>query len=196
MSSLLYSPTEAANNYPASDLFLRHRLQVMEELWETVLRTECGQEMVDLLRQLRDLCSPEGQATQDQATEVFKLIEQLSINEAIRAARAFALYFQLINIIEQDYEQRQQMTKYEVEPTKSVEETLPTIHQDNVEGLPVNSGLGADLLTKSWRNSTSNKQRGTFAALFPELFKLNVPPQQIQRLITQLDVQLVFSTLR
>ncbi|BAZ14846.1 phosphoenolpyruvate carboxylase [Calothrix sp. NIES-4071] len=193
MSSVLYSSTEAANNYPASDLFLRHRLQVMEELWETVLRQECGQEMVDLLRQLRDLCSPEGQATQDQATEVFKLIEQLSINEAIRAARAFALYFQLINIIEQDYEQRQQMTRYEVEPTESVEDTLPTIVQDNVEGLPVNSGLGADLLTKSWRTSASNKQRGTFAALFPELFKLNVPPQQIQRLITQLDVQLVFT---
>jgi phosphoenolpyruvate carboxylase len=194
MSSLLYSSTEAANNYPASDLFLRHRLQVMEELWETVLRQECGQEMVDLLRQLRDLCSPEGQATQDQATEVFKLIEQLSINEAIRAARAFALYFQLINIIEQDYEQRQQMTRYEVEPSGEVEETLPSIvHQDNVEGLPVNSGLGADLLTKSWRNSGSNRPRGTFAALFPELFKLNVPPQLIQRLITQLDVQLVFT---
>ncbi|OKH43114.1 phosphoenolpyruvate carboxylase [Calothrix sp. HK-06] len=194
MSSLLYSSTEAANNYPASDLFLRHRLQVMEELWETVLRQECGQETVDLLRQLRDLCSPEGQATQDQATEVFKLIEQLSINEAIRAARAFALYFQLINIIEQDYEQRQQMTKYEVEPTAEVEDTLPTmVHQDNVEGLPVNSGLGADLLTKSWRNSASNRQRGTFAALFPDLFKLNVPPQLIQRLITQLDVQLVFT---
>ncbi|MDB9483393.1 phosphoenolpyruvate carboxylase, partial [Dolichospermum circinale CS-537/05] len=39
-----------------SELFLRHRLQVVEELWETVLRQECGQEMVDLLRQLRNLC--------------------------------------------------------------------------------------------------------------------------------------------
>jgi phosphoenolpyruvate carboxylase len=49
------------------ELFLRHRLQVVEELWETVLRQECGQEMVDLLRQLRDLCSPEGPARNDQA---------------------------------------------------------------------------------------------------------------------------------
>jgi phosphoenolpyruvate carboxylase len=193
MSSLLYSSTQAVNNYPASDLFLRHRLQVMEELWKTVLRQECGQEMVDLLGQLRDLCSPEGQATKDQATEVFRLIEQLNINEAIRAARAFALYFQLINIIEQDYEQRQQMTRYEGEPIQSASETLPTIYQENKEGLPVNSGLGADLLTKSWRNSSSNRQKGTFAGLFPDLFKLNVPPQQIQRLITQLDVQLVFT---
>ncbi|MBF2064925.1 MAG: phosphoenolpyruvate carboxylase [Calothrix sp. C42_A2020_038] len=193
MSSLLYSYTQAANNYPASDLFLRHRLQVMEELWETVLRQECGQDMVDLLRQLRDLCSPEGQATKDQASSVFKLIEQLNINEAIRAARAFALYFQLINIIEQDYEQRQQMMRYEVEPAPTVEETLPTIHHEDKEGLPVNSGLGADLLTKSWRHSSASRQKGTLAALFPQLFKLNVPPQQIQRLIAQLDVQLVFT---
>ena len=42
MSSLLYSYAQAVNIYPASDLFLRHRLQVMEELWESVLRQECG----------------------------------------------------------------------------------------------------------------------------------------------------------
>lgn len=116
MSSLLYYSARAVNIYPASDLFLRHRLQVVEELWESVLRQECGQKMVDLLWQLRDLCSPEGQARNDQASSVFKLIEQLSINEAIRAARAFALYFQLINIIEQEYEQKQQLTRYEIEP--------------------------------------------------------------------------------
>ena len=36
-------------------------------------------------------------------------------------------------------------------------------------------------------------QKGTFAVLFPLLFRLNVPPQQIQRLISQLDVRLVFT---
>ncbi|ARV63211.1 phosphoenolpyruvate carboxylase [Nostocales cyanobacterium HT-58-2] len=197
MSSLLYSFTQAVNIYPASDLFLRHRLQTVEELWESVLRQECGQKMVDLLRQLRDLCSPEGQAINDQASSVFKLIEQLNINEAIRAARAFALYFQLINIIEQDYEQRQQLIRYEVETESGTQETLPDFicssNQEEAEN-PVNSGLGADLLTKSWQAANSNgKQRGTFANLFPHLFKLNVPPQQIQRLIAQLDVQLVFT---
>lgn len=194
MSSLLYSSTQAATPYPASDLFLRHRLQVMEELWETVIKQECGQEMVNLLQQLRDSGSPEGQATIDQASSVIKLIEQLNVNEAIRAARAFALYFQLINIIEQDYEQRQQLTRYEMEPEVGAEDTLPDFSQPHdQEGVPVNSGLGADLLTKSWRNSTSNKHKGTFAALFPQLFSLNVPPQLIQRLIAQLDVQLVFT---
>ena len=194
MSSLLYSYAQAVNIYPASDLFLRHRLQVMEELWESVIRQECGQKMVDLLSQLRDLCSPEGQATNDQASSVFKLIEQLNISEAIRAARAFALYFQLINIIEQDYEQRQQLYRYEQENPPGNEEVLPNIFpSQKQEPEPVNSGLGADLLTKSWQAKPTIQQKGTFASLFPQLFRLNVPPQQIQRLIAQLDVRLVFT---
>lgn len=53
--------------------------------------------------------------------------------------------------------------------------------------------MGADLLTKSWHSKPNEKQKGTFAGLFPHLFKLNVPPQQIQRLISQLDVRLVFT---
>jgi phosphoenolpyruvate carboxylase len=190
MSSLLYFFAQEVNIYPASDLFLRHRLQIVEELWESVLRQECGQKMVDLLRQLRDLCSPEGQATLDQASSVFKLIEQLNINEAIRAARAFALYFQLINIIEQDYEQRQQMTRYEASGEPGTQEIPNTISSTNSEA---SSGLGAELLSKSWQANPHRKRQDTFAALFPQLYQLNVPPQQIQRLIAQLDVQLVFT---
>jgi phosphoenolpyruvate carboxylase len=190
MSSLLYFFAQEVNIYPASDLFLRHRLQIVEELWESVLRQECGQKMVDLLRQLRDLCSPEGQATLDQASSVFKLIEQLNINEAIRAARAFALYFQLINIIEQDYEQRQQMTRYEASGEAGTQEIPNPIASTNSEA---SSGLGAELLSKSWQANPHRKRKDTFAALFPQLYQLNVPPQQIQRLIAQLDVQLVFT---
>ncbi len=197
MSFLLYSfSSQDVNIYPASEMFLRHRLQIVEELWESVLRQECGQKMVDLLRQLRDLCSPEGQAIDNQASSVSKLIEQLNINEAIRAARAFALYFQLINIIEQDYEQRQQLSRYEVDTEAKMQEPLPNfIYSSNQEEAeaPLNSGLGADLLTKSWQATSQGKQKGTFTRLFPQLFKLNVPPQQIQRLIAQLDVQLVFT---
>ncbi len=195
MSSLLYFFAQEVNIYPASDLFLRHRLQIVEELWESVLRQECGQKMVDLLRQLRDLCSPEGQATLDQASSVFKLIEQLNINEAIRAARAFALYFQLINIIEQDYEQRQQMTRYEAvsEPgTQEIPNTIPLPNSEASEN-NLNSGLGTELLSKSWQANPNQKSKDTFATLFPQLYQLNVPPQQIQRLIAQLDVQLVFT---
>ncbi|WP_026731590.1 phosphoenolpyruvate carboxylase [Fischerella sp. PCC 9605] len=196
MSSLLYFFAQEVNIYPASDLFLRHRLQMVEELWESVLRQECGQTMVDLLRQLRDLCSPEGQATNDQASSVFKLIEQLNINDAIRATRAFALYFQLINIIEQDYEQRQQITRYEVGGEPGTQETLTNTTSPTISQVPetsLNSGLAADLVNINRQANSNGKQKGTFAALFPHLYQLNVPPQQIQRLIAQLDVQLVFT---
>ncbi|MBW4677334.1 MAG: phosphoenolpyruvate carboxylase [Desmonostoc geniculatum HA4340-LM1] len=196
MSSLLYSSSQTADIYPVSELFLRHRLQVVEELWESVLRQECGQNMVDLLRQLRDLCSPEGQTTNDQASSAVKLIEQLNINEAIRAARAFALYFQLINIIEQEYEQRQQLSRYEAETEATEPETSSNADYSSNQGeddAPVTGGLAAELLKKSYVQKAQVKLKGTFAALFPHLFKLNVPPQQIQRLIAQLDVRLVFT---
>ncbi|AVH67936.1 phosphoenolpyruvate carboxylase [Nostoc sp. 'Peltigera membranacea cyanobiont' N6] len=196
MGSLLYSSSQTADIYPVSELFLRHRLQVVEELWESVLRQECGQNMVDLLRQLRDLCSPEGQATNDQASSAVKLIEQLNINEAIRAARAFALYFQLINIIEQEYEQRQQLSRYEAETEATEAERASNVNYSSNQrenDAPVSKGLAAEFLTKNYLEKAPVKPKGTFAALFPYLFKLNVPPQQIQRLIAHLDVRLVFT---
>ncbi|OYD92001.1 phosphoenolpyruvate carboxylase [Nostoc sp. 'Peltigera membranacea cyanobiont' 210A] len=196
MGSLLYSSSQTADIYPVSELFLRHRLQVVEELWESVLRQECGQNMVDLLRQLRDLCSPEGQATNDQASSAVKLIEQLNINEAIRAARAFALYFQLINIIEQEYEQRQQLSRYEAETEEIEPETASNVNYSSnqrEDDAPVSKGIAAAFLKKNYLEKAQVKPKGTFAALFPYLFKLNVPPQQIQRLIAHLDVRLVFT---
>lgn len=197
MSAYLYSFTQAVNIYPASDLFLRHRLHVMEELWESVLRQECGQKMVDVLRQLQDLCSPEGQATNGQGSSVFKLIEQLNINEAIRAARAFALYFQLINIIEQDYEQRQQLNRYgaatESENQLDFSNNNNSSYQEEADGFAINSTGRTEWLGNSWDGNLNPKKTGTLAVLFPQLYRLNVPPEQIQRLITQLDIQLVFT---
>ncbi|QYX32612.1 phosphoenolpyruvate carboxylase [Sphaerospermopsis torques-reginae] len=195
MSSILYSSSPSANIYPMSELFLRHRLQIVEELWESVLRQECGQKMVDLLRQLRDLCSPEGQATNDQASSAVELIEQLNINEAIRAARAFALYFQLINIIEQEYEQKQQLSRYSDSDSIDQENIPNIVYSTNQreDDLPVTKSWGGNAISHSWTDTTPATQKGTFAALFPLLFKLNVPPQQIQRLISQLDIRLVFT---
>ncbi|MBE9238601.1 phosphoenolpyruvate carboxylase [Anabaena aphanizomenioides LEGE 00250] len=195
MGSILYSSSPSANIYPMSELFLRHRLQIVEELWESVLRQECGQKMVDLLRQLRDLCSPEGQATNDQASSAVELIEQLNINEAIRAARAFALYFQLINIIEQEYEQKQQLSRYSDSDSIDQENIPNIVYSTNQreDDVPVTKSWGGNPIFHSWTDTTPATQKGTFAALFPLLFKLNVPPQQIQRLISQLDIRLVFT---
>jgi phosphoenolpyruvate carboxylase len=87
---------------------LNQRLQLVEELWESVILRECGQPLVDLLRRLRSLCSPEGQALEYPIPEVFQIVENLSLEEAIQAARAFALFFQLINIVEQNYERAEE----------------------------------------------------------------------------------------
>ncbi|MBL1178870.1 phosphoenolpyruvate carboxylase [Pantanalinema sp. GBBB05] len=185
-----------------SDLLLRHRLGIVEDLWETVLRQECGQELVDLLNQLRDLCSPEGQANTFRESEVLKLVERLDLNEAIRAARAFALYFQLINIVEQHYEQRDQQQQYrasrETISTTKTPPHSPTNGQTAIgslaeEATTSSSRLEADLLEKALQEAGSRKELGTFHWLFPKLRSLNVPPQHVQDLINRLDVRLVFT---
>jgi phosphoenolpyruvate carboxylase len=140
------------------NLQFRRRVQVIEELLEQILQDECGQELVDLLRQLRSMCSPEGQAPQYPTQEVLELVESLDLGRVITAARAFALYFQLINIVEQQFEQEEQQRQ-----------RVDQSHGD-VRFAP-----------------------GTFRWLFPELKKLNVPPRQIQTLIDNLDLQLVFT---
>lgn len=180
----------------SSNLFLRHRLRVVEDLWEFVLQQECGQELVDLLQQLRDLCSPEGQAPNFQETEVLKLVEKLDLNDAIRAARAFALYFQLINIVEQHYEQRGQQQQYRAaydtpQSESGTGDRKPQVIEETADNL---SDLKADLLEKSLQESTAaRRELTTFHGLFPKLRQLNVPPQHIQNLLDQLDVRLVFT---
>jgi phosphoenolpyruvate carboxylase len=217
MSSLLQSSDQEFATPSTSDLFLRHRLKVVEDLWESVLLSECGQELVDLLKQLRDLCSPEGQATDLPESSVPKVIEKLDLNAAIRASRAFALYFQLINIVEQHYEQRDQLLSRRATyntPAVSEQSALkssatlspmkPASLKENgnsalvsvnaAEAEAQGGGAIADLLEKTWQeNASSKRDKGTFHWLFPHLRQLNMPPQQIQRLIDNLDIRLVFT---
>ncbi len=207
MSSLLQSSDQDFAVTSTSDLFLRHRLNVVEELWESVLCSECGQELVDLLKQLRDLCSPEGQATDLPESSVPKVIEKLDLNAAIRASRAFALYFQLINIVEQHYEQRdQQLSRRATYNAPVASERLPmqqaslknngistTASINAAEAEAQSSGPMANLLEKTWQESEASPETGTFHWLFPYLRQLNMPPQQIQRLIENLDIRLVFT---
>ena len=208
MSSLLHSSDQEFAIPSTSDLFLRHRLKVVEDLWESVLRSECGQELVDLLNQLRDLCSPEGQATDLPESSVPRVIEKLDLNAAIRASRAFALYFQLINIVEQHYEQRdQQLSRRATYNAPASTERSPrkqaSLAENNNSAMAsVNAAEAeaqsvdpvANLLEKSWQeNGASPQESGTFHWLFPYLQQLNMPPQQIQRLIDNLDIRLVFT---
>ncbi|MEB3357527.1 MAG: phosphoenolpyruvate carboxylase [Synechococcales bacterium] len=203
--------TETASPEPAlpkgipttstSDLFLRHRLKIVEDLWESVLVQECGQEFIDLLKQLLAICLPEGQASKSESNKAVEVVESLDLNEAIRATRAFALYFQLINIVEQHYEQRGQQQQYRAayesladggdrEFRSFFADALPPYLDSESQG----QGLQADMLERSWRESEARRREArTFQGVFPKLRRLNVPPQHIQELIDKLDIRLVFT---
>lgn len=208
MSPALYSasPIPQINPATGADPFtsaggmkesvLHDRLQLVEELWERVLQSECGQELVDLLTELRSHSAAEGTGGEESGQKIAsptlrqritERIERLELNDAIRSARAFALYFQLINIVEQHYEQWK-----------------GEYRRDNPQQAKFWDEMGAEeggappievsVLRKSLgEEEGANLQIGTFAWLFQELKRLNVPPQQIQRLLDQLDIRLVIT---
>ena len=167
MSSLLHSkeitlePGFKNPKMTASDLFLHNRIKIVENLWESVLRQECGQELVDILQKMRSGHSPEGQASDFLGSEIEQLIEKLELKDAIRAARAFALYFQLINIVEQHYEQKIQQLAYS--------------HNNSLEKLISKDDIAKDHDTRSLRvesipvwndNRIKHEGEGTFHYLF------------------------------
>jgi phosphoenolpyruvate carboxylase len=204
-STLNRSNTELFS--PASvDLLLQLRLKVIEDLLEAVLREECGQELVDLLQQLRAMCSPEGQAPSVPQAEVLKIVEKLKLEEAVRAARAFALYFQLINTVEQHYEQEDSIVRTHsperfgavstrLDSAPQSETTLNATHPSNsLHYADSRSGHKERLESSLYEVSPANdKHVGTFSWLFPRLRGLNMPPRHIQNLIDNLDVKLVFT---
>jgi len=193
-----------------SEVLLRYRLKAVEKLWESVLEQECGQELVNLLASMRSMSSPEGQAP----TNLFKdegkigsqeqhMIENLDFNAAIRATRGFALYFQLINIVEQHYTQRGQEQQYQAEIVKELYNEVNSGNGSKKTGttseeVGVKAGtstFGAKLPEKSISDSVGVKRRDlrNFQALLPKLQELNVPPGKIQNLIDKLDIRLVFT---
>jgi phosphoenolpyruvate carboxylase len=175
----------------ANNLLLNHRLKVIEDLWERVLRDACGQDLVNLLNQLRDMCSSDGSAAEPLPGKVQQTIEKLDLKDAIRAARAFALYFQLINIVEQHYEQVEQKLALKLSlqhPGATAPASEPDLFKEIV------APLGAGMLEKNWQaSSIPPKDRGTFIALFPLLKSAGIPPMQLQRLLNELDIGLVFT---
>ncbi len=188
------------------DLLLQHRLKVIEELLEAVLQEECGQELVDLLQQLRALCSPEGQAQTRTQTEVLNVVENLELKESLRAARAFALYFQLINTVEQHYEQEDSILRthspdaYPQAFHTPLESTGPhpeaQLHRVAATSLyyaDSRSGHKERVESSLYEGTALKKTIGTFSWLFPRLKKLNMPPGLIQSLLNVLDVKLVFT---
>lgn len=197
MSSLVQSSIvnrEDTDVVDTSHLLLRHRQKLIEDLWESVLRSECGQEMLDLLQQMRSLHSAEGQVTVTfTQSSVPQLIEKLSLNDAIQGARAFALYFQLINIVEQHYESREQKL------ARRVTQVSPHDLNDKKPLVPETPTTEAHSKTPKLNNNwtepsiSSSNQAGLFHWLFPYLKEINMPPLMLQRLLDQLDIRLVFT---
>ncbi|MGL5874836.1 MAG: phosphoenolpyruvate carboxylase [Xenococcaceae cyanobacterium] len=192
MSSLLQFSASELSMLSSSHLLLRHRLKLIEQLWESVLCSECGQDLVNLLKQMRAISSPEGLATEMPEFSVAQLIEKLPLNDAIAAARAFALYFQLINIVEQHYEQReQQLLKLASDRAQVVLDR----HKDGNEKEQTKNLIpGVGQLENSLLEQEHNDQKpGTFQWLFPYLQRINMPPRKIQNLLEQLEIKLVFT---
>ncbi len=204
MSSVVQSSVanmEEGNMVAVSQVLLRKRQKLVEDLWESVLRTECGQEMLDLLQKMRSLSSAEGQVTDSfPQSSVPQLIEKLNLDDAIQGARAFALYFQLTNIIEQHYESREQKL------ARRVTHTTPLASRDHADtngnGSKYSNGAVknrnnslSEELTDEWiePSISSSNQAGLLHWLFPYLKEINMPPLMLQRLLDQLDIRLVFT---
>ncbi len=221
-----------------TEILLRHRLRIVEDIWELVLSQECGAEFVEQLNQMRSMCSSARQGTEFSAFPILKIVEQMEIEEAIRFSRAFALYFQLINIIEQHYDQRSQLA-YRTSGERQKAQKLQGLKTSNpvraravshnepsalngeapnvateIQSPAVtprvmqagNSPSQADIpgnlvisyphlsdLSIFAANPMQRRDLGTFNQLFSNLLRLNVPPQQIQKLLNELDIRLVFT---
>jgi len=92
-----------SNNDPLD----KNRL-LIEDLWESVLREECPHDQAERLIQLKEL-SYSKQIDSDSSktfkNEIVDIVNSMDLAESIAAARAFSLYFQLVNILEQRVEE-------------------------------------------------------------------------------------------
>jgi phosphoenolpyruvate carboxylase len=156
-------PSTSAATPPRVTRLLGERLELVEDLWQTVLRSECPPEQAERLLQLKQL-----NADSEAASTIVELIRSMDLAEAIAAARAFSLYFQLVNILEQHIEE------------DSYLESLRT-HPEAVASDPFLPALA------------SQSDPATFRQLFERLRALNVPPAQLESLLRDLDLRLVFT---
>ena len=145
---------------------LNERLELVEDLWRTVLRSECPPEQAERLLKLKQLCREE-----ETSQEIVRLIVEMDLAEAIAAARAFSLYFQLVNILEQH------------------------IEEDSYLASMADGGQGEDAAAEGPFTPplANHDEPATFQRLFRRLRALNVPPGLLEPLLRELDVRLVFT---
>ena len=161
------SALTAPQTSPRVRRLLGDRLELVEELWQTVLRSECPPAQAERLLRLKHLCAPEG-IQSDTSAAIVELIRAMDLSEAIAAARAFSLYFQLVNILEQHIEEDSYLDSL-------------TNHQVSEGPDPFQPPLA------------SQTEPATFRQLFERLRGLGVPPAQLESLLADLDLRLVFT---
>ena len=169
------SDNSISPSLPAGDAsrLLRQRLELVEDLWQTVLKSECPQDQTKRLLRLKKLSDPSSglEIDQNKASDaIVLLIREMDLAEAISAARAFSLYFQLVNILEQRIEE---------------DSYLETITSSNE--------IKKDSLNPFAPPLVSQSSPVTFRELFERLRYLNVPPAQLEALLHQIDIRLVFT---
>jgi phosphoenolpyruvate carboxylase len=152
---------------PGVRRLLGERLELVEDLWQTVLRSECPPEQAERLLRLKQLSTPETPEA-DASGAIVAVIREMDLAEAIAAARAFSLYFQLVNILEQHIEEDSYLD--------SLNSQSPGTQAD-----PFQPPLA------------SQSEPATFRQLFERLRGLGVPPAQLENLLRNLDLRLVFT---
>ena len=159
---------------------LEQRLELVEDLWQTVLRSECPADQSERLLRLKQLSDPvalEGPDGDSTSDAIVALIKAMDLSEAIAAARAFSLYFQLINILEQ-----------RIEEDSYLDSLAPISQRKDGASRP-----GQDHFDPFAPPLASQTDPATFGELFARLRRLNVPPAQVERLLQELDIRLVFT---
>jgi phosphoenolpyruvate carboxylase len=157
---------------------LGERLELVEELWLAVLHSECPPGQVERLIRLKELSGrfdPEDDDSRQTPVSagvnsegIDQVIREMDLSDGIAAARAFSLYFQLINILEQHIEEH-----------------------TYVESLrQVGSNGKWDPFLPPLANQSEPE---TFRQLFDRLRALNVPPSSLENLLRELDIRLVFT---
>tara|TARA_Y100001968_G_scaffold309886_1_gene330252 strand:- start:34749 stop:37775 length:3027 start_codon:yes stop_codon:yes gene_type:complete len=170
-STNLISPNDGKSD---PGRLLKQRLEIVEDLWETVLGSECPSEQTERLLRLKKLSDPsvlDAKEQANQSSEIAELISQMDLAEAISAARAFSLYFQLVNILEQ-----------------RIEEDSYLESMNGSKSIDYNCDL--DPFAPPLASQTSP---ATFTELFQRLRRLNVPPGKLEGLLGEMDIRLVFT---
>ena len=144
--------TEAS---PGVIRLLTERLELVEDLWQTVLRSECPPEQVERLLHLKELSGPVAPGLDPEASSavdtdgIVALIKAMDLAEGIAAARAFSLYFQLVNILEQHIEEDSYLESIKRAPTPASNDPfLPALAAEFM-ARPVfhrGGGLGGQLI--------------------------------------------------